>query len=157
MQIAKLTLANMAATKRLGLFLAEQLMAGDVLALKGELGAGKSELARAIIQQMCPKETDIPSPTFTLVQTYESDSKVPLWHFDLYRLAEPDDVFELGIEEAFIEAICLIEWTERLAGCLPDRTLTIAINYDASANSGRRVTLRGKPAWQNRLSEMLPD
>ena len=157
MQIAKLTLADLAATKRLGLFMAERLMVGDVLALKGELGAGKSELARAIIQQICLKETDIPSPTFTLVQTYESDSKVPLWHFDLYRLAEPDDVFELGIEEAFIEAICLIEWPERLAGCLPDRTLTIEINYDASANSGRRVTLRGNPAWQNRLSEMLPD
>ena len=157
MQIAKLTLADLAATKRLGLFMAERLMVGDVLALKGELGAGKSELARAIIQQICVKETDIPSPTFALVQTYESDSKVPLWHFDLYRLAEPDDVFELGIEEAFIEAICLIEWPERLAGYLPDRTLTIEINYDASANSGRRVTLRGNPAWQNRLSEMLPD
>ena len=157
MQIAKLTLADLAATKRLGLFMAERLMVGDVLALKGELGAGKSELARAIIQQICVKETDIPSPTFALVQTYESDSKVPLWHFDLYRLAESDDVFELGIEEAFIEAICLIEWPERLAGYLPDRTLTIEINYDASANSGRRVTLRGNPAWQNRLSEMLPD
>ena len=157
MQIAKLTLADLATTKRLGLFLAERLLVGDVLALKGKLGAGKSELARAIIQRICPKETDIPSPTFTLVQTYESDSKVPLWHFDLYRLAEPDDVFELGIEEAFIEAICLIEWPERLAGYLPDRTLTIEINYDASANSGRRVTLRGNPAWQNRLSEMLPD
>ena len=157
MQIAKLTLADLAATKRLGLFLAERLMVGDVLALKGELGAGKSELARAIIQQICPKETDIPSPTFTLVQTYESDSKVPLWHFDLYRLAEPDDVFELGIEEAFIEAICLIEWPERLAGYLPDWTLTIEIDYEASANGGRRVTLRGNPAWQNRLSDMLPD
>ncbi len=157
MQIAKLTLADLAATKRLGLFLAERLMVGDVLALKGELGAGKSELARAIIQQIYPKETDIPSPTFNLVQAYESDSKFPLWHFDLYRLAEPDDVFELGIEEAFIEAICLIEWPERLAGYLPDRTLTIEIDYDASANGGRRVTLRGKPAWQNRLSDMLPD
>lgn len=157
MQIAKLTLADLAATKQLGLFMAERLMVGDVLALKGELGAGKSELARAIIQQMCPKETDIPSPTFTLVQTYESDSKIPLWHFDLYRLAEPDDVFELGIEEAFIEAICLIEWPERLAGYLPDRTLTIEINYDASANGGRRLILRGNPAWQNRLSEILTD
>ena len=157
MQIAKLTLADLAATKRLGLFLAERLMVGDVLALKGELGAGKSELARAIIQQICVKETDIPSPTFALVQTYESDSKVPLWHFDLYRLAELDDVFELGIEEAFIEAICLIEWPERLVGYLPDRTLTIEIDYDASANGGRRVTLRGNPAWQNRLRDMLPD
>ena len=157
MQIAKLTLADLAATKRLGLFLAERLTVGDVLALKGELGAGKSELARAIIQQICPKETDIPSPTFNLVQAYESDSKVPLWHFDLYRLAEPDDVFELGIEEAFIEAICLIEWPERLAGYLPGRTLTIEIDYDASANGSRWVTLRGNPAWQNRLSDMLPD
>ena len=123
MKIAKLTLTDLAATKRLGLFLANQLMVGDVLALQGALGAGKSELARAIIQQVCPDETDIPSPTFTLVQAYESDDNGSLLHFDLYRLAEPGDVFELGIEDAFVEAVCLIEWPERLAGYLPDHAL----------------------------------
>ena len=157
MEIATLTLANLAATKRLGLFLAKELMVGDVLALQGALGAGKSELARAIIQQMFPDETDIPSPTFTLVQAYESDDNCPLLHFDLYRLAEPGDVLELGIEDAFVEAVCLIEWPEKLAGYLPDHALTIDIDYDPGTNGDREVTLSGNAAWQKRLKGFLPD
>jgi len=157
MKIATLTLTDLAATKRLGLFLAKQLMVGDVLALQGALGAGKSELARAIIQQVCPDETDIPSPTFTLVQAYESDDNGSLLHFDLYRLAEPGDVFELGIEDAFVEAVCLIEWPERLAGYLPDHALTIKIDYDPGTNGDREVTLSGDAAWQKRLKGILPD
>jgi tRNA threonylcarbamoyladenosine biosynthesis protein TsaE len=157
MKITTLTLTDPAATKQLGLFLAKQLMVGDVLALKGTLGAGKSELARAIIRQMCPDETDIPSPTFTLVQAYESDDNGSLLHFDLYRLTEPGDVFELGIEDAFAEAICLIEWPERLAGYLPDHALTIAIDYDPGRNGDREVTLSGDAAWQKRLKGILPD
>ena len=157
MKIATLTLTDLAATKRLGYFLAKQLMIGDVLALQGALGAGKSELARAIIQQVCPDETDIPSPTFTLVQAYESDDKGSLLHFDLYRLAEPGDVFELGIEDAFVEAVCLIEWPERLAGYLPDYALTIEIDYDPGTNGDREVTLSGDAAWQKRLKGILPD
>ena len=157
MKIATLTLADLAATKRLGLFLAKQLMVGDVLALQGALGAGKSELARAIIQQVCPDETDIPSPTFTLVQAYESDDSGSLLHFDLYRLAEPGDVLELGIEDAFVEAVCLIEWPERLVGYLPDHALTIEIDYDPGTNGDREVTLSGDAAWQKRLKGILPD
>ena len=157
MKIATLTLTDLAATKRLGLFLAKKLIVGDVLALRGTLGAGKTELARAIIQRMCPDETDIPSPTFTLVQAYESDDKGPLLHFDLYRLAEPGDVFELGIEDAFVEAVCLIEWPERLAGYLPDHALTIEIDYDPGTNGDREVTLSGDAAWQKRLMGILPD
>ena len=157
MKIATLTLADLAATKRLGLFLSKKLMVGDVLALQGALGAGKSELARAIIQQVCPNETDIPSPTFTLVQAYESDDNGSLLHFDLYRLAEPGDVFELGIEDAFVEAVCLIEWPERLAGYLPDHALTIEIDYDPGTNGDREVTLSGDAGWRKRLKGILPD
>ena len=157
MKIATLTLVDLAATKRLGLFLAKELMVGDVLALQGALGAGKSELARAIIRQVCPDETDIPSPTFTLVQSYESDDNCPLLHFDLYRLAEPGDVLELGIEDAFVEAVCLIEWPEKLAGYLPDHALTIDIDYDPGTNGDREVTLSGNAAWQKRLKGFLPD
>ncbi len=157
MKIATITLSDLAATKRLGLFLADRLTAGDVLALKGALGAGKSELARAIIQHMCPNETDIPSPTFTLVQAYQNDDNTPILHFDLYRLDEPDDVFELGIEDAFVEAVCLIEWPERLAGYLPNHALTIEIEYDALANDSREVRLCGDAIWQNRLEGMLPE
>ena len=157
MKIAKLTLADLAAMKRLGLFLAKELMVGDVLALQGALGAGKSELARAIIRQVCPDETDIPSPTFTLVQAYESDDNCSLLHFDLYRLAEPGDVFELGIEDAFFEAVCLIEWPERLGGYLPHHALTIEISYDPGRNGDREVTLSGNAAWQKRLKGSLPE
>ncbi len=156
MKIATLTLADLAATKRLGFFLAKKLKVGDVLALQGAFGAGKSELARAIIQQLCPDETDIPSPTFTLVQAYESDDNGSLLHFDLYRLAEPNDVVELGIEDAFVEAVCLIEWPERLAGYLPDHALTIEIDYDPGTNGYREITLSGDAAWRNRLKGILP-
>ena len=157
MKIATLKLADLAAMKRLGFFLAKKLMVGDVLALQGALGAGKSELARAIIQQMCPDETDIPSPTFTLVQAYQSDDNGSLLHFDLYRLTKPGDVFELGIEDAFVEAVCLIEWPERLGGYLPDHALTIEIDYDPGTNGDREVTLSGDAAWRKRLKGILPD
>ena len=100
----QLTLHDPAATARLGLLLSGQLQAGDVIALEGALGAGKSVLVRGIIQAACPAEDDIPSPTFTLVQTYEPDDLPLIMHFDLYRLETPEESLELGIEDAFIDA-----------------------------------------------------
>ena len=89
----ELTINDPADMKRLGRLLSGSLSAGDVVALNGPLGAGKSVLARAVIQTLCPAEDDIPSPTFTLVQTYEPDSGTPLMHFDLYRLGAPEDAW----------------------------------------------------------------
>ena len=143
----QLTLHDPAATARLGLLLSGQLQAGDVIALEGALGAGKSVLARGIIQAACPAEDDIPSPTFTLVQTYEPDDLPLIMHFDLYRLETPEESLEHGIEDAFIDAICLIEWPQRLGAFLPRGALTITLVDGADANS-RIAHLGGGARWQ---------
>ena len=91
MPVLQLELPNLSATQRLGALLAVGLAAGDIISLSGPLGAGKSALARAIISSANQNETDIPSPTFTLVQTYELTDGTPLWHLDLYRIESPKD------------------------------------------------------------------
>jgi len=137
-----------AATERLGHLLATSLGAGDVVALEGPLGAGKSVLARAIIRHVCPHEDDIPSPTFTLVQTYEPADGPALMHFDLYRLDTADDALELGIEDAFIESICLIEWAQYLGPYMPRTALTVSIQPVPDRLESRTISLDGGDRWQ---------
>ena len=120
-------------TAHLAQELAASLKPGDVILLKGELGAGKSTFARALIQALCGEHTEVPSPTFTLVQTYEAPHFV-LWHFDLYRLEHVEEIHELGIEEAYATGVCLIEWPERLGTALPKEYIEIEINYGALEN-----------------------
>lgn len=108
--------------------LATKLRSGDVVLLRGELGAGKSIFARALIQALCGKDTIVPSPTFTLVQTYEAP-EFTLWHFDLYRLNSAEEVYELGIEEALQRGVCLIEWPDRLGSHLPKTYREIELQY----------------------------
>ena len=105
--------------------LAAQLQAGDVIALSGALGAGKSALARAIIQAVDPTEDDVPSPTFTLVQHYALADGTPLWHLDLYRIDDAEDAMAIGLDDAFIDAVCLIEWPDRLKKFMPKTNLSI--------------------------------
>lgn len=128
--------------------LAPYLAAGDLLALHGDLGAGKSTLARAILQGLGAKE-DIPSPTFTLVQTY--DFAFPVWHVDLYRLDSPGDVLELGLEEAYDTALCLIEWPERLGPALPPHALHLRL---LPAERGAARTLVVEPSTKTRPALM---
>ena len=145
----ELTIRDPADMTRLGRLLSGSLSTGDVVALEGPLGAGKSVLARAVVQSLCPQEDDIPSPTFMLVQTYEPDSGTPLMHFDLYRLDAPEDALELGIEDAFVDAICLIEWASRLGPLLPRQALRLSIE-PASAEAGaerRIVSMSGGARW----------
>ena len=147
--IARFDLPDAAATQALGAALAQRLKAGDVVALRGDLGAGKTELARGLIRALFGDDTEVPSPTFTLVQTYEDESlPLSLWHFDLYRLEDPEEAFELGIEEAFADAVSLIEWPERLGPYLPARRLEIALSH---VGEGRRATLSGGGDWPERL------
>jgi len=107
--------------------------AGDIIGLSGDLGAGKTSFARAFIRaRIGPVE--VPSPTFTLVQIYENGG-APVWHFDLYRLEESEEIYELGIEEAFDNAICLIEWPEKMAGNAPPDWLEMRLSASDSETS----------------------
>ncbi len=126
--------------------LAPCLKAGDVLALRGELGAGKTTLARALIRALLGRDVDVPSPTFTLVQTYDGPG-FPISHFDLYRLSRPEDIEELGWEESLAEGLVIVEWPERLAA-LPTDALLLDIGF---AELGRRIIFSGKEEWQERI------
>jgi tRNA threonylcarbamoyladenosine biosynthesis protein TsaE len=142
------------ATAALAARLAALARPGDVIALKGELGAGKTSFARAFIAARGAGET-VPSPTFTLVQTYELPDGA-VWHFDLYRLRAPEEAWELGIEEAFHAGIALIEWPERLGALLPARHLLVALDF-ASAPDARRARLSGDASWVARLAALAAE
>lgn len=133
-----LHLPDEAATAALGERLAALLRAGDTLLLEGPIGAGKSHLARALIRARLGRMEDVPSPTFTLVQTYDADPDI--WHADLYRLTHPDEVLELGLDDAFTSAICLVEWPDRLGRHLPPDALRLTLQAEGE---GRRATLSG--------------
>ncbi|SEN12396.1 tRNA threonylcarbamoyladenosine biosynthesis protein TsaE [Loktanella fryxellensis] len=124
MPTLRLTLANADATATLAGRIAPLLKAGDTLLLEGDIGAGKTTFARALIRARLgnPAE-DVPSPTFTLVQTYDA-ADATIWHCDLYRLTHEQEVLELGLAEAFRDAICLIEWPDRLGQDTPVDALT---------------------------------
>jgi tRNA threonylcarbamoyladenosine biosynthesis protein TsaE len=121
------SLNSLSETQLLGEKIARLLRPQDVIFLKGELGAGKTTLARSIITALNPHIISVPSPTFSLVQIYEI-SQGNLWHFDLYRIKHIEEVFELAIEEAFSSGISLIEWPERLEGLrLPSSLLEVTL------------------------------
>ncbi|MCV6596695.1 MAG: tRNA (adenosine(37)-N6)-threonylcarbamoyltransferase complex ATPase subunit type 1 TsaE [Mangrovicoccus sp.] len=116
-----IALSSPGATARFAETLAPNLRAGDVLLLEGEIGAGKSHFARAVISARLAalgRAEDIPSPTFTLVQSYEA-ADLEIWHSDLYRLTDPGEIIELGLIEAFDSALCLVEWPDRLGPDAP--------------------------------------
>lgn len=120
-------------TKKLAETLAQKAKRGDVFALFGTLGMGKSVFARAFIQKLTDAK-EVPSPTFTLVQQYEA-SDFEIYHFDLYRLKSPDEVFELGFEEAVYEGVCLIEWPGQAGNWLPRDIFKIEI----TSNKNERI------------------
>jgi tRNA threonylcarbamoyladenosine biosynthesis protein TsaE len=127
----------------------------DIIALRGDLGVGKTAFARAFIRARGNQREEVPSPTFTLVQVYELDPTA-VWHFDLYRLRSPADAWELGIEDAFSAGISLIEWPERLGPLLPGRRLEITIAF-ADRPDARHVSLDPGSGWQSRLTAIAAD
>lgn len=144
-------LPDEAATASLATTLAAMARPGDVLALGGDLGTGKTTLARAFIAARAGVATEVPSPTFTLVQVYDLDGGT-VYHFDLYRLTAPEEARELGMEEAFADGISLIEWPERLGSLLPPDRLDVTLSY-GGGESARRARLRGRGSWERRLRE----
>ncbi len=147
MKILDMNLADEAATRALGAVFARVLEPGDVIRLEGDLGAGKSTLARGLLAAFAGVE-EAPSPTFTLVETYEGPD-FSLWHFDLYRLERPEEIWELGLEDALDGGVALIEWPERAGNLLPAQALTLRLEI---AGAGRRATVEGGGNWRARLA-----
>ncbi|WP_209779742.1 tRNA (adenosine(37)-N6)-threonylcarbamoyltransferase complex ATPase subunit type 1 TsaE [Azospirillum agricola] len=144
-----LSLPDEAATGRLALRLGALLRPGDLVALRGDLGAGKTALSRALIRGVTEPDAEVPSPTFTLVQTYDTGIG-PLWHFDLYRLSGPDEVIELGWDDARAEAVALVEWPDRLGPLLPADRVEVELFHDGP--DARRAVLTGHGALAARLA-----
>ncbi len=153
-------LPDESATHALARALAGMAKPGDVIALAGDLGVGKTSFARAFINALSPPrgsaggteagQEEVPSPTFTLVQIYER-APAPVWHVDLYRIEEPGETDELGLEDAFVSAITLIEWPERLGPRLPADRLELCLSYGDAPNA-RRAVLRTHGTWHARLA-----
>ena len=137
--------------------LASCINSGDCIALHGTLGAGKTTLIRGLIKALMGADYEVPSPTFTLVQTYEPSHPLPMiWHFDLYRLENSQDVMELGWETA-LEDIALIEWPMKAAGFLPSWTLALDIEFSAGKDhdTGRKITFKGEGWREARFSPLF--
>ena len=140
-------------TKALAIRIRENLQNGDIVLLKGEIGAGKSHFARSLIQAAMDKVEDVPSPTFTLVQTYDTIVG-SIWHADLYRLSDQSEVFELGLIDAFGNDIVLIEWPDRLGYLEPQDALTVELVI--LENDKREVIFSTSSCmWEARLEKAL--
>ncbi|AUG54432.1 tRNA (adenosine(37)-N6)-threonylcarbamoyltransferase complex ATPase subunit type 1 TsaE [Thalassospira marina] len=143
---------DQAGTEELAARLAAVAQVGDVILMHGTLGMGKSAFCRAYIRALAqnPHE-EVPSPTFTLVQIYDL-VPVPVWHFDLYRLSDPEEVHELDIEDAFSEAVSLIEWPDRLDYLTPEAHLDIYIEPGSNADARQIRLVASGESWQQRIA-----
>lgn len=136
LSIERIVNKSEADTRKLGLELAEKAEAGDVIALIGDLGTGKTALTRYIAEGLGIKDT-ISSPTFTIVKEYKS-GRLPLYHFDVYRLGDGEELLDIGAEEyLYGDGICVIEWADIVADVLPEDA--IAINIEYGENEGERI------------------
>lgn len=134
-------LADENQASRFGAALGLCLKPGDTVLLAGPVGAGKSHVARAAIRALAGEGTEVPSPSFTLVQVYDGP-ECEIWHADLYRLTSPEEVLELGLADAMAEAIVLIEWPDRLGSLVPDRAIRLVLVPEGDM---RRARLSGVP------------
>lgn len=152
----ELTVCNQAETETFGHRLAAVLGSGDIVALVGDLGAGKTTLARAIIRHASGAEIDVPSPTFTVLQDYPEASP-PLVHADLYRLRDPSELNELGLDEALLTGALIVEWPAIAANRLPGADLIeIRIDWVSADNpEARTINLVGGEHWRSRLGCLI--
>lgn len=140
-------LADEAATRAAGASLALVLEIGDVVALSGPLGAGKTSFARGVIEGL-GFQGEVASPTFPIVLPYAPpDVRLPVWHVDLYRIDDPDEAHELGLDEARVDAAMIVEWPERLGAALWPDALQLALS---EAAGGRVLTARVPRSWEAR-------
>jgi tRNA threonylcarbamoyladenosine biosynthesis protein TsaE len=144
-------LPNESATADFARALAPCLRPGDVVALSGDLGAGKTAFARALIRALTDAGEDVPSPTFTLVQIYDAPAGA-LYHFDLYRIESAEELVEIGWDEALDDGIVLVEWPDRAGKLLPPRRLDIAMEFGAAA-CARTAELIPRAGWEDNREE----
>lgn len=144
------TLHNPATTEALGERLGQVLRPGDIVLLHGDLGAGKTTLARGLIRSLCAVE-DVPSPTFTLMQHYDTKGGDWLVHADLYRIEDEAELSELGLDDVFDAAICLIEWPDRLGKFTPERRIDLRLTTDGEA---RIAEIVAAGEWGDRLDNV---
>lgn len=144
-------------TAKLARYLAGILLPGDAVFLDGDLGMGKSVFSRALIRAATDiPDLDVPSPTFTLVQIYDTDplkNLGPIWHFDLYRIKTPDEIWELGWEDA-LQDIILVEWPSRLgSGLAPANRLALGFQQDKQGSDDRIITITPMGTWKKRWDQ----
>ncbi len=145
------------ATSALAERLAALLRPGDTLLLSGPIGAGKTHFARSLIRarlRTAGRDEDVPSPTYTLVQTY-SDGDVEIWHADLYRLSQPDELIELGLDDAFRSSIVLVEWPDRLGSGAPRGALHLDFRDGRTERSRCLAFTSEDPRWQDLIDRVL--
>ena len=145
----EIALPELAATAGFARRLAPLLRTGDLVGLAGALGSGKTTLARDLIAALSGRDREVPSPTFTLVQIYDCGA-LTVWHFDLYRIERPAEVFELGFEDALADGVTLVEWPERLGALMPADHLMVTLLQGPTADA-RIAHLAGRGAWAERL------
>ena len=138
-------------TEELGRAISTLSSAGDTFLLEGDIGAGKTTFARAFVKYQCGAETEVPSPTFTIVQSYEGGA-AEIWHCDLYRLDSSQEAEELGLEAAFDNCICLVEWPDRLGSMSPPNAFTLKFDV---VHDRRSVTLFGPKEWVEKISSLF--
>jgi tRNA threonylcarbamoyladenosine biosynthesis protein TsaE len=148
----EIELTTSEATARLGARIARLLRLGDAVLLRGELGAGKSTLARGLVRALTTPDEEVPSPTFTLVQAYEGPG-FTIAHLDLYRLSGPEEVYELGFDEALEEGVALVEWPQRLGARLPPDRLDIELRLRGAGGpeEGRLAVLEPHGSFRGRV------
>jgi tRNA threonylcarbamoyladenosine biosynthesis protein TsaE len=152
MSSVSLTLRSPEETSRAATLLAQRLVPGDVVLLNGPVGAGKTHFARHMIQSILSEPEDVPSPTFTLVQTYDTQ-RGPLWHSDLYRIASTHEIEELGLAEAFETAICVVEWPDRLGEVAPEDALSLWLQPGADEDTRALTATWADPKWAERTQD----
>lgn len=150
----KLNLPSAAQMAELATGIGAYLKPGDCILLDGPIGAGKTHFSRHLIQSLMDPPEDVPSPTFTLVQTYDTTGG-EVWHADLYRLTSLDEVEELGLSDAFEQAICLIEWPDKLGSLAPDHALWMRFETDPAQHDMRHITFDwSHPKWAKVLEHV---